>query len=120
MDAALALGGASPASATRVGPVGDPGGARPAADRWVAVVDKRVHEQVVGGDVLVDLLPRPLDDRVDLHHLASGVPLDDLRIAASLGLFTADTGKPGVVWAERFFKRHDLPQVAAQVGVPAV
>ncbi len=71
-------------------------------------------------DVVVDVLLRPLDDRVDLHHLAPGVPLDDLGIGPGVGLLPADAGDPGIVGLERLLERNDLAQVAAQVRVARV
>src|SRR5215469_18262436 len=82
MDATLGLGGASPAPAARVGSRGHARSAGTAAARRIAVVDQRVHQNAMLGDVIVDILLRPLDDRVDLDHLALGVPLDDLGAGA--------------------------------------
>ena len=120
VDAALALGGAGPAAAARVCSLGHPGGAGAAADRRVAVIDKRVDEDVIGDDVVVDLLLGPLDDRVDLDHLAPGIPLDDLGVAAGLCLLAAHSGEPRVVGAEGLLERHHLAQVAAEVRITAV
>src|SRR5215469_12729333 len=86
VDAALGLGGPRPPAAARVGPVGHPGRAGPAADRWIAVVDERVHQDVVGGDVVIDLLLGPFHDGVDLEHLPPRVPLDDLGVMAGVCL----------------------------------
>src|ERR1700752_678108 len=100
MDTAFALGGACPPAAARVGAVCYPRGAGTAADGRVAVVNQRVHQDVVGGDVLVHLLLCPLDDRVHLDHLAPRVPGDDLSVTAGIGLLPANPGEPGVVGAE--------------------
>src|SRR5262245_44234995 len=96
VDAALGLGRARPAPAARVGARLDAGCAGTAADRRVAVVDERVHQHAVLTDVVVDVFLRPLDNRVDLHHLAPGVPLHDLGIGSGVGLLPADAGDPGV------------------------
>src|SRR3974377_1468708 len=77
VDAALGLACPGPAPAARVGPGLDPDRAGRAADRRIAVVDQRVDQHAVDGDVVVDLLLGPADDRVDLDHLAPVVPLDD-------------------------------------------
>src|SRR3984885_2159303 len=85
MDAALGLACPGPAAAARVGPRLDPERAGRAADRRVAVVDQRVDQYSVGGDVVVDLLLGPADDRVELDHLPQVVPLDHLGLAAVAG-----------------------------------
>src|SRR5512135_1909550 len=77
MDAALRLAGPGPAAAARVGARLDADRAGRAADRRVAVVDQRVHQHALLGDVVVHLLLRPGHDRVDLDHLPPVVPLDD-------------------------------------------
>src|SRR6516164_11394647 len=120
MDAALGLAGPSPAPAARVGAWLDPARAGRAADRGVAVVDQRVDQHVVGGDVVVDLLLGPADDRVDLDHLPPVVPLDHLGLAAVAGLVPAYAGDPRVVVGQRPLQRLDLAQVAAQVRVSPV
>src|SRR5579859_2176910 len=110
MDAALRLTGPGPAPAARIGAGLDPDRAGRAADRGVAVVHQRVHEHVIGGDVVVDLLLRPADDRVDLDHLAPVVPLHDGRLPAFAGLVPAHAGDPRVVLAQRALERLDLAQ----------
>src|SRR5580693_10536216 len=120
MDAALGLSCAGPAPAARVGAGLDPERARRAADRGVAVVDQRVDQHAVGGDVVVDLLLGPADDRVDLDHLPPVVPLDHLGLAPVAGLVPADAGDPRVIVGQRPLQRLNLAQVAAQVGVAPV
>src|SRR5690606_11377310 len=63
VDPALGLVPAGPAAAARVLARGDPGGARPAPDRGVAVVDERVDQDAVVGDVALDLLVAPPGQR---------------------------------------------------------
>src|ERR1700722_13088990 len=120
MDAALGLACPGPAPAARVGPSVDPERAGRAADRRVAVVDQRVDQHSVGGDVVVDLLLGPADDRVDLDHLPAVVPLDHLGLAAVAGLVPADAGDPRVIVGQRPLQRLHLAQVAAQVRVTPV
>src|SRR5215831_6251785 len=81
MNAALGLAGPGPAPAARIGAGLDPARAGRAADRGIAVVDQRVDQHAVGGDVVVDLFLRPADDRVDLDHFPPVVPLDHLGLA---------------------------------------
>src|ERR1700733_9052359 len=97
VQAALGLAGPGPAAAARVGALLDPDRAGLAADGRVAVVDQRVDQHAVLGDVVVDLLLRPLHDRVDLDHLALRVPADHAGVAAGVGLVAADPGDPGVI-----------------------
>src|SRR5579859_118664 len=120
MNAALGLARAGPAPAARVGSGLDAERAGRAADRGVAVVDQRVDQHAVGGDVVVDLLLGPADDRVDLDHLPPVVPLDHLGLAPVAGLVPADAGDPRVVVGQGPLERLDLAQVAAQVGVAPV
>src|ERR1700722_14835793 len=120
MDAAFGLAGPGPAAAARVGTRLDLDGAGRAADGGVAVVDQRVNQHVVDGDVVVDLLLAPADDRVDLDHLPLVVPLDHLGLAALAGLVAAHAGDPRVVVGQRPLPRLDLAQVAAQVGIAPV
>src|SRR4029077_16363073 len=101
MDAAFGLARAGPASAARVGTGLDAERAGRAADRGVAVVDQRVDQHAVGGDVVVDLLLGPADDRVDLDHLPPVVPLDHLGLAAVAGLVPAHAGDPRVIVGQR-------------------
>src|SRR5215470_5924896 len=119
MDAALRLAGSRPPATARVGARLDAGCAGRAADRRVAVVDQRVDQHALLGDVVVDLLLRPAHDRVDLDHLPPVVPLDDVGLAAVAGLVPAYPGDPGVVVLQRALERLDLAQVATQVRVAA-
>ena len=61
--------GSSPSSTRRVH------GAQPIDG--IAVVGERVDQHAVGGDVGVDVVLGPGRDRVDLDHVALGVPVDD-------------------------------------------
>src|SRR5579862_9573108 len=101
MNAALRLSGARPAPAARVGTRFDPDGASLAADRGVAVVDQRVDQHALLGDVVVHLLLRPADDRVDLDHFAPVIPLDHAGLPPLAGLVPPDAGDPGVVVGQR-------------------
>src|SRR5260370_38134381 len=92
VNAALSLRRACPASAARVGSWRYPHGAGAAADRGVAVVDQRIHQNAGLGDVVVDLVLRPLDDWVDLDHLTPAAPLANLGIGARRGLLPANAG----------------------------
>ena len=120
VDPALGLGGAGPAAAARVVAGRDASGARPAADAGVAVVDERVHQDAVVGDVGVDLLVAPAGQRGDLDLALAGVPADDRRDDAVVGLGATQSGGPGVVLRERVGERLDLAQRAAEVGVGLV
>ena len=82
-------------------PGSDPAGAGPAADRRVAVVDQRVDEDAVLGDVALDLLVGPARERGDLDLALLGVPADHRRDHAVVGLGPAQPGRPGVVRRER-------------------
>src|SRR6516165_1192932 len=120
MDAAFGLAGPGPAPAARVGAGLDPARAGRAADRGVAVVDQRVDQYAVGGDVVVDLLLGPADNRVDLDHLPPVVPLDHLGLTAIAGLVAAHASDPRVIVGQGPLQRLDLAQVTAQVRVAPV
>src|SRR5690242_11210538 len=76
-------------------------GAGGAADRAVALGEQRVDDHVVVGDVALDIVDRPTRERVDLDHVVLVVPLDDLDLAAGLGLIAADARCPRDIWRQR-------------------
>src|SRR5260370_17061138 len=120
MDAALGLARAGPAPAAGVGAGLDPERAGGTADRGVAVVDQRVDQHAVGGDVVVDLLLGPADDRVDLDHLPPVVPLDHLGLPAVAGLVPAHAGDPRVVVGHPPPHPPPLPLLPPQPPLPPV
>ena len=105
MDAALGLAGAGPSAAARVVAGGDPARAGPAADAGIAVVDERVDEDAVVGDVGLDLLVAPASQGRDLDLALLGVPADDRRDDPVVGLGAAQAGGPGVVLRQRVGER---------------
>ena len=121
VDAALGLAGAGPAAAARVLARRDPAGAWRAADRRVAVVQQRVDQDAVLGDVVVDLLSVQRASGVTLTICPSCRPTRPRRaITALVGLVPAHARCPRVVAAQRAVQRLDLAQLAAQVGVALV
>src|SRR6202012_4418485 len=75
VNTALGLPGPGPPARARVLARGHLAGAGRAADRGVAVVDQRVDQDAVLGDVVGDLLAGPAHDGVDLDHLPGAAPL---------------------------------------------
>src|SRR5690349_21567384 len=108
MDAALGLVRTCPATAARVLAGGDPAGARRAADGGVAVVHERVHQDVVLGDVPLDVLVAPAGQRGHLDLALLGVPADDRRDDPVVGLGPAQAGGPRVVLGQRTLERLHL------------
>ena len=86
-------------------------------DGRVAPVVQRVVRDLVDGDVRLDALGVPVDERVDLPDVVALAPLDLLGVLAGQALLAADPGDPGVVGLERALERLDLADVAAAVGV---
>ena len=120
VDPALGLVGAGPATAAGVIAGGDASRARPAPDAGVVVVDERVDEHAVVGDVGLDLLVAPARERGDLDLALAGVPADHGRDDAVVGLRATEPGRPGVVPRQRVGQWLDLAQLAAQVGIGLV
>src|SRR3954463_15116772 len=108
MNAALGLVGAGPPAAAGVLARSDATGARSAADRRVAVVDQRVDQHPVLGDVALHLLVAPSRERGDLDLALLGVPADDRGDDAVVRLGPTQPGGPGVVPRERLGQRLDL------------
>jgi hypothetical protein len=71
------------------------------------------------GDVVIHLLLMPRDDRVDLHHLPSSVPLNWAGVAALHGLVPPQPGDPCVVAAKGAFHRPRLPVPQSPRPLPA-
>src|SRR3954451_23626119 len=115
MNAALGLVGAGPPAAAGVLARSDPAGAWSAADRRVAVVDQRVDQHPVLGDVALHLLVAPSRERGDLDLALLGVPADYRRDDPVVGLGAAQPGGPGVVRRERVGQGLHLAQRAALV-----
>src|SRR6266571_2511749 len=94
--------------------------AGPAADAGVVPVVQDVVRDVVGADVVPDLLPGPLRQRVQLHQVEQLVPLHQSGVGAGRRLVAADAGDPGLEAAEVALERLHLADLAAEVGLPAV
>src|SRR3546814_2399651 len=77
VDPAFGLVLSGPATGAWVLAGGDPRSAGPAADRGIAVVDQRVDQDAVLGDVTLDVLVAPTRDRRDFDLALFGVPADD-------------------------------------------
>src|SRR3546814_14479336 len=74
---------------------GDPRSAGPAADRGIAVVDQRVDQDAVLGDVTLDVLVAPTRDRRDFDLALFGVPADDRCDDPGVGLGRSEEGRAG-------------------------
>ena len=87
VESALQFALSGPAARTGVVAVGDGTGARPTADRRVALRHQWVLEEfvitLVGGDVGVG----PRGQRVHLHDPAADVEMDNLRVCARYCMF---------------------------------
>ena len=57
---------------------------------------KRVEGHVVAADVVPDVVRRPFDERVDLHHTETLVDLGPRAIGAIRGLIAADRRDPRI------------------------
>src|SRR5215207_4735053 len=88
-----------------------------APDRGVALVVQRVVGDLVDGEIRVDVLRAPVDERLDLPHAVALRPLDLLRVRARRGLLAPDAGDPGTVAGERALEGLDLADPAAAIGV---
>ncbi len=89
-----------------------------AADRAVPRVVQRVVRDLVDGDVGLDALRVPVDERVDLPDAVALRPLHLGRLRAARRLLPPDARDPGAVGLERGQQRLDLADVAAAVGIP--
>src|SRR5690606_13369920 len=98
-DPALDLAGAGPAAGPRVFTGRDRPGAGRAPDGRVAQLAERVHQDVVLGDVGVDLLVGPPGQRADLDLLPLGVPAHDGGVGPGGRLGPAHPAGPRVVRA---------------------
>src|SRR5215216_5548570 len=94
VDAALELVRAGPPARALVLARGDRPRAVDAPDRRVPLVVQRVVGDLVDGDVRVDALRVPVDERLDLPDAVTLRPLDLLRVGAAQALLAADTGDP--------------------------
>ena len=117
MQAALVFAPPGPAAGSRVVALGHGSGARPAADRRVALRRERVLEQLVVVLVPGDVVVGPRRDRVDLHDAAADVEADDRRVHPGRRLDPAQPGHPGLLAVERAGERLDLAHRAALVGI---
>src|SRR5918995_4456696 len=117
VDAALELPGAAPTSGALVLAYGDGPRAMNAPDRRIAAVVQRVVRNFVHGQVRVDALRVPVDERLDLPDAVALGPLDLLRVRARRRLLAANAGDPRVVAREGALEGLDLPDAAAPVGV---
>ncbi len=117
VDAALGLAGTGPAAAADVLARCDRTGARPAADRGVALRRERVLGQQLHRLVVLDVLVGPRGDGVDLHDVAQQVAVDDGRARTGLGVGPPQAAHPRGLAGERPLHRLDLAHRAAAVGV---
>ena len=83
----------------------------------IALVAERVHRQTAIGDVAVDVVVRPIGDRVHLHDAPSDVEADDGRVGAGRRLVAPEPGEPRRLALERAGEGLDLAHGAALVGV---
>src|SRR5947209_17221641 len=114
VDTALDLVGPCPASlatTTRLG-------ARGTADRGIPAIVQRIIRKVIGVDVAPDVLPAPVDQRVELPDPAPLVPLHLRRARPRGRLLTPDSGDPRVDSAERALQCRDLGRSAAVGDAP--
>src|SRR3546814_14846933 len=94
---------------------GDPRSAGPAADRGIAVVDQRVDQDAVLGDVTLDVLVAPTRDRRDFDLALFGVPADDRCDDPVVGLGATQSRGPGVIASQGVRERLHLADRAAGV-----
>src|SRR5439155_13706242 len=119
VQAALRLLETGPAPGARVFARQDRAGAVGAANAWVVLIVERIIEHVVGADVVPDLVPGPIGQRVQFRQLEFGVPLELASALTRGSLVAADAGDPGVELLQLRLQRLDLAQVAALVGLAA-
>src|SRR5215218_10844280 len=117
VDAALEFVRAGPPARALVLARGDRLRAVDAPDRRVPLVVQRVVGDLVDGDVRVDALRVPVDERLDLPDAVTLRPLDLLRVRTRRRLPSTDPRDPRVVPGERALERLDFPDRAAAVDV---
>src|SRR5215208_8153544 len=117
VDAALELVRAGPPARALVLAGGDRPRAVDSPDRRVPLVVQRVVRNLVDGDVRVDALRVPVDERLDLPDAVALRPLDLLRVRTRRRLPAPDPGDPRVVPGERALERLHLPDRAAAIDV---
>src|SRR5579883_1895469 len=105
-------------SAPRAGPPGTNGArAVRAADAGVAAVVERIVRDVVGEQVVPDVLVAPGSDGVDLDQLKFAVPLDLAGVSARRSLVTPDGGDPCAQRGELVFQGLNFADLAAPVRI---
>ena len=82
---------ALPPAAAGIGSVDGLRRARRTPDRRIAVEDKRIHQHVIGFDVVLDVLVGPRGQRVDLHQTKRRVEADQRRVRARRRLHPSQT-----------------------------
>src|SRR5690606_79063 len=117
MQAALGLVEQSPPTRPRVLARPHLPGARPAADRTIALAEQRVDRDVMAFDVRRDVGIGPPGERSHLHLAAAHLEVDLPNVGPGRGLAAAYAGSPGVVVGERPLQRLHLAQGTAGVGV---
>src|SRR5205085_2179360 len=94
VQAAFFFAGAAPTAGAFVFAVADRGGAGPAADAGIAAIVQGVVWHVVLDDEIPHIFLRPVQERVDLHKIELGVPLDHGSLSAIARLLFADRADP--------------------------
>src|SRR5947207_523186 len=96
VQSALLFSGAGPAPGPLVLALRHRVGTRPAANTGITAVVQGIIRDRVADDEPPDVAPRPTQQRVDLHQVELGVPLDHAGGGAVAGLVAADGADPGV------------------------
>ena len=117
MQPAFGLGAVGPPAGALVVTVDDGLRARPAADRRVAAVGEWMVGDAVGSDVGDHVGVRPPGERVDLHHTAQEVVVDERCRPSCGGVAAPEAAHPGGPSGQRTGEGLDLAGRAAGIGV---
>src|ERR1044071_4900106 len=107
-----------PAARALIFPGLDRAGARRAADARESLIMQLVVRHFMSGDVVPDLLARPVRQRIDLDDAAVlRVDFYPARLGAGDRLLAAHTGHPGIQTGECPFERLHFADATAQLAL---